>query len=162
MCDYGNTPSGGTGVQTGGVNDSSSMATSGTQNSSSSYRFIYCETSSPNYPSVSFGIIMRSNSCPSGKTVTCGFWYYMFGGNVGTLEVTGGSSPSTSSFTSRGSTTLTGAQQGSRSQSWIKKTFSYSNPSTVAQYISFFYTSGSTIYTYQGDICVEYINMTNL
>ena len=136
------------------------MASSGTQVNLSSYRFIYCETSSPNYPSVSFGIIMRSNSCPSGKTVTCGFWYYMHGGNVGVLEVTAGSSPSTSSFTYRASTTLAGQQQANKTSAWIKKTFSYSNPSTLAQYISFFYTSGATIYTYQADICIDSINMT--
>jgi hypothetical protein len=136
------------------------MATSGTQNSSSSYRFIYCETSNPNYPSVSFGIIMRSNSCPSGKTVTCGFWYYMYGGNVGVLEVTGGVSSHINAYTYRAGTTLTGQQQGNRTSAWIKKTFSYSNPTTTQQYISFFYTSGSTIYTYQADICIDSINMT--
>ena len=76
------------------------------------------------------------------------------------LEVTGGVSSHINAYTYIAGTTLTGQQQGNRTSAWIKKTFSYSNPTTTQQYISFFYTSGSTIYTYQGDICVDSINMT--
>ena len=150
QCDYSSTPSGGTGPN-GGVVDST-YASSGSANSSSSYRYMYTETSSPNYPSTTFGFYLTSNSVPSGKTVTMKFWYYMYGTFMGNLRA----------YAHQGSTykttiaSLNGQQQASQSTTWRQASGNYTSNSTTSTSISFFYTSGSS---YTGDCCVDSVQI---
>jgi hypothetical protein len=149
QCDYSNTPSSSTGAN-GGVVDSS-MATSGTANSSSSYRFMYTEASSN--PNTTYSFYISSLSVPSGKTVTINFWYHMYGSNMGTLRCYGHQSSTYKATIFSAS----GQQQGSQGAAYIKASGSYSTNSTTTNYVSFWGTTGPG---YTSDMIVDSVNMT--
>tara|TARA_R110000851_G_scaffold21632_2_gene64830 strand:+ start:512 stop:1117 length:606 start_codon:yes stop_codon:yes gene_type:complete len=149
QCDYSNTPSSGTGGN-GGVVDSS-FATSGSMNSSSSYRFMYTEASSN--PSTSFGFYIASNSVPSGKTVTIEFWYHMYGSNMGSLRCYGHQSSTYKATIFN----VSGQQQASQGSSFLKASGTYTTNSSTTNYVSFYGTTGSG---YRSDMIVDSVRMT--
>jgi hypothetical protein len=149
QCDYSSTPSSGTGGN-GGVVDSS-FATSGSMNSSSSYRFMYTEASSNS--STSFGFYIASNSVPSGKTVTIEFWYHMYGSNMGSLRCYGHQSSTYKATIFN----VSGQQQASQGSSFLKASGTYTTNSSTTNYVSFYGTTGSG---YRSDMIVDSVRMT--
>tara|TARA_R100001224_G_scaffold110264_2_gene88695 strand:- start:367 stop:993 length:627 start_codon:yes stop_codon:yes gene_type:complete len=156
MCDSGSTPSGSTGPN-GGVVDTT-MATSGTANSSSSYRYLYCETSSPNTTSTTFGYLLKTNNVPASKTVKVEFWYHMYGSNMGTMVIGFGEKTGTTSYSQKGSVTLSGQQQASQGAAWLKSSNTYSHGGTTRQnYVSLYYISGGG---FRGDACFDSVEVS--
>jgi hypothetical protein len=127
------------------------MATSGTNNSSSSYRYMYTESSSPN-TSTNFSFYIASNSVPSSKTVTIEFWYHMYGSNMGTLRCYGHQSSTYKATIFSAS----GQQQASQGAAFIKASGTYSTNSSTTNYISFWSTAGGG---YRSDMCVDSVQM---
>ena len=147
QCSSGGTPTSSTGPSTGGTD-------SGPQVSGN--RYLYCETSSPNYPNVKFGAtIWATSSTPSGGRA--GFFVtYRYGSTIGSFQGRFMSAASSVSSTgvSYSGVYLSGQSQTSGTQNWDTNVRIYTKSSSGVDACSLYYISGTS---YTGDMAVDYV-----
>lgn len=130
----GGTPSSGTGP---------SGATDGSH-------YIYMETSNPNYPSKT--AILNSPCFDFSDLVEpqITFSYHMLGSNVGTINLQASTDGTT--------WTTVWTRSGSQGSAWLNATVDLSSYASSVAKFRFFGTSGTS---WQGDICIDKINVTD-
>jgi hypothetical protein len=151
--DTGGTPSSSTGPN-GGVVDTSGYAANGNVNSSSSYRYMYTETSSPNYPTVSLAFrYYKSNMGGSGTQSRYKFWYHMYGATMGGLTAYAAVYNSSFNQASRAQViSISGQQQTSATQAYLERSVTVTYSTTYGVGISFYYVSGTS---FTGDLAID-------
>ena len=146
-CSSGGTPSGSTGPSTGGTISGPQVAGN---------RYLYCETSSPNNPTVTFGAtVWSASSTPSGGRI--GFFVtYAYGATIGTFQgrFIRTASTTSSSGTSHATVSITGQQQTNGTSNWNTNAKAYTQSSSGYAGISLYYQSGTS---FTGDMAVDYL-----
>jgi len=153
QCDTANTPSSSTGPN-GGVVDANGYADSGVLNTGAAYRYMYCEASSPNYPTVSFAFrVFKPNMGGNTTQSRYKYWYHAYGSAIGTITVTAAQYNSGYSQASISTVdTFTGQRQFAASDDWYERSTTVTYSTTYGVGISFYYVSGTN---YTGDIAID-------
>ena len=125
------------------LSGSTSSVSTGPQGAASGSYYVYCETTSPNYPGATYDMYQNFGETVSSVT----FYYNMYGDTMGTAYLQG--STTGSSWTS-----LWAKSGNVGSSSWYSATVA---PSSTYTWLRFYYTGGSS---YTGDFALDYISVS--
>ena len=138
----GDTPSGGTGPET----------TAGCNGNANDGEFIFLETSfdAGETHCMSASIPLPAVSPTVSTPYSLSFWYYMFGDNIGTLEI----------FINGGSVfSVSGQQQTANCQDWLQGAIDVSALAGTSPTVQICMTEGVGSSTFEGDISIDHIQV---